>query len=292
MKKQTYWDQAARENHQAWRHYLDQLYDLAISMFKWEGLPDSVDDRYLEMSLFWNGVAIAFIDDVAGPMALQVLPGGQIDPYGNPTVRTAYGSNGFQVPGLTDSDSVLIWNNRIRRNTAPMIMRYAKRLWDLDRAVDINAAAQKTPVLIKGNENQRLTLKNIWMKYDGGEPMFLVDNALDVNQLGVINLEAPFVAPALHDLKCDIYNEVLTYLGISNVTQSKKERMLTDEVNRMMGGVLASRKSRLMMRERAAKQMNKLFGWNVSVEYDDGVEEMAKAMMDAEGGDEDEPLDD
>lgn len=293
-RKKSNWDEAAITNNRTYGHYLSRLYELSISMFEWEGLPDTVDPRYIEVSLFWNGTAICFEDEVMGPLGLQCLPSSQWDVYGVPIVREAYGSNGYRRPGLTDENSVIIYNNMIRTNSAPFIKLFAKRLYDLDRTVDINARAQKTPVILQGSESVRLTLKNLWMQYDGNEPVIIADSGLDLNGVKVLDLKAPFNAPALHELKCSIWNEALTYLGIANIELRKQERMLVDEVMSLQGGVLASRNSRLKARRQAADRMNKLFGWGVTVDYNQYVESMAglpdvsRETFEGEEGSEDE----
>lgn len=269
------WDESAIENVNAYGHYLQRLYELSISMFEWEGLPDTCDPRYLEVALFWDGWAIGFEDEVMGPLTLRCLPQGFYDVYGVPVRREGYGYNGYRKPNLDPSNSVIIYNNLIRTNSYPMVVRFAKRLWNLDAVVDINSNAHKTPVLLQGTESELLTLKNLWMKYDGNEPAMIVDKGLNINGIKVLNLNAPFVADKVHELKCQIWNEALTYLGIANISIQKQERMLMDEVMSMQGGVLASRNSRLKARQQGCDKLNQLFGWNVSVRYNQYVEDMA-----------------
>lgn len=274
MKKKNQWDEAAITNNRIYGHYLSRLYELSISMFEWKGLPDTIDPRYLEVALFWNGTAIVFIDEVMGPLGLQCVPSSQWDQYGYPVYREAYGSNGYRRPNLTKDDSVMIYNNMIHTNSAPMIQLFSKRLYDLDQTVDINARAMKTPVILQGDENTRLSLKNIWMSYAGNEPMMVVDKGFSMDSVKVLDLKANFIAPQVHELKCSIWNEALTYLGIANIELRKQERMLVDEVMSLQGGVLASRNSRLKTRMQACEKMNRLFGWDCSVEYNQYVEGM------------------
>ena len=144
---------------------------------------------------------------------------------------------------------------------------YSKRLYDLDRAIDVNAKAQKTPVLIQCDESQRLTMKNLYKQYEGNEPFIFGSKGLDANGLKVLQTGAPYVADKLYELKSQIWNEALTYLGISNTNVTKKERMISDEVIRNMGGTIASRYSRLESRRQAVEQINKMFNLNIEVNY-------------------------
>lgn len=247
--------------------YYNRLMELSMSMFKWKNLPDTVDERYLELGLFSSGCMVFFKDDVIGELALNMTYQGGFDIYGEPTRRRAYSRyNQFQTT-LDKDNSVIIWNNMLRTNSALDVQMFAYRLYNLDRIVDINANAQKTPVLITCDEKQKLTMKNLYMQYEGNYPVIFGDSNLDIKSLSVLKTDAPFVSDKIYDLKVKIWNEALTYLGISNINTTKKERMITDEVIRNQGGTIASRYSRLESRRRAVKKINKMFGLNITVDY-------------------------
>lgn len=265
-RRHTQFGQSLRNNMDAYHDYFDRLTELAISMFKWENLPDTIDERFLELTLFMNGFAVFFEDEVVGYLALACAANGDFDVYRIPKRRRAYAVNGYQKQ-LTNKDSVLIYNNMLHTNQVPLIKRYAQKLYELDQIIMINAKAQKTPVLLQGTEQQRLTLKNLYMQYDGNQPFIFGDTNLDLNGLKAINTEAPYVADKLYQLKTQIWNEVLTVLGISNINIQKKERLITDEAIRANGGTIASRYSRLESRRKAADQINKMFGLNIEVSF-------------------------
>lgn len=247
--------------------YYNRLMELSMSMFEWKNLPDTVDERYLELGLFSSGCMVFFKDDVIGELALNMTYQGGFDIYGEPTRRRAYSRyNQFQTT-LDKDNSVIIWNNMLRTNSALDVQMFAYRLYNLDRIVDINANAQKTPVLITCDEKQKLTMKNLYTQYEGNYPVIFGDSNLDIKSLSVLKTDAPFVSDKIYDLKIKIWNEALTYLGISNINTTKKERMITDEVIRNQGGTIASRYSRLESRRRAVKKINKMFGLNITVNY-------------------------
>ena len=110
------------------------------------------------------------------------------------------------------------------------------------------------------------------MQYDGNEPFIFGDKNLDMNGISVLKTDAPFVADKLMQLKFQIWNEALTYLGISNVNMHKKERLLNDEVTRNMGSTVASRYARLNARKEACKKINAMFGLNIDVEYREDIQ--------------------
>lgn len=259
--------ESAVMNNATYIQYFNRLVELSVSMFEWQGLPETVDPRYLELHLFQNGSMVYFRDEVMGDLCLDCIANGQFDVYGNPISRRAYSSYNQYQKTLNESDSVIIWNNYLRKPSVLDVKMFAKRLYNLDRIIDVNANAQKTPVLVQGTEKQRLTLVNLYKEFDGNAPFIFGDKNLDLNSLRAINTNAPYVADKLYQLKTQIWNEALTYLGISNLNIQKKERMITDEVQRNQGGTIASRYSRLEARREAVDKINRMFGTDIRVDY-------------------------
>lgn len=264
-KDRDFWESAAM-NTGTYRQYYNRLVELAISMFEWKNLPDTVDPRFLELCLFTDGQVVFFNDPDLGYLTLQNACNGGFNVYRIPVKRRAYAVNGYQKD-LSDKDSVIIFNNYLHTNSQLDAAMFARRLSDLDRNIDVNAKAQKTPILIKCDETQRLTMQNLYMQYDGNMPFIFADKSLNTNQLQAIKTDAPYVADKLYQLKTQIWNEALTYLGISNINVQKKERLITDEVTRNQGGTIASRYSRLNARRDACKQINAMFGLDVWCDY-------------------------
>lgn len=271
-------------NNRTYLQYLNRLTELSISMFEWKNLPETVDARYLELHLFETGCMVYFRDDVIGDLCLDCIVNGRLDVYGYPILRRAYsGYNNYQKL-LKQDNSVIIWNNYLHTNSILDVKMFARRLYVLDRIIDINANAQKTPVLIQANEKQRLTMLNLYMQYDGNAPYIFGDKNLDLNAIKSISTEAPYVADKLYTLKTQIWNEALTYLGISNINIQKKERLITDEVTRNQGGTIASRYSRLESRRQAVEKINKMFGTNIEVNYREDFQQVSDDTIPDEAG--------
>ena len=277
-RRDGWFDESARKNNITSNQYFKRLAELAMVMFEWKGLPDTVDPRFLELTLFFDGQAVFFKDEELGFLCLQCLTAGNFDVYRIPIERRAIAVNGYNKD-LTRDDSVIIYNNYLHCNSVTDCAMFADRLYNLDRIVDVNANAQKTPVLIRANEKQRLTLLNVYQKWDGNQPVIFADKAMDPNSLAVLNTDAPYVADKVYNLKVSIWNEALTYLGISNTNMEKRERLVSDEVIRSMGSVIASRYSRLESRRLAAEKINEMFGLNVEVEYREDYREASKEMI-------------
>jgi hypothetical protein len=258
---------------ESYAYYYDRLTELAISMFEWVGLPPEIDVVYLERSLYENGHVVFFRDAEADAYAvMKATLSGQPDIYGIPTERQVYAINGYHAT-LYPENSVIVFNNSLRGPTSPVIDMFARKMADMSRTIDVNLNAQRTPVLVRCSEKQRLTLKNMYEQYSGNAPVIFGDaETLDPKGIQTFSTGAPYVADKVYQLTTQRWNEAMTYLGISNVNTSKKERMITDEVLRNMGSTVASRYSRLEARRRACRQINALFGLNVSCNYREDFE--------------------
>lgn len=269
-----FWD-SANNNEFAAQYYLSRLCELAMSMFEWKNLPDDIDWRFIEYMLFFNGQVLYSHDDgLDKDIVTQCALSGKLDFYRVPYDRQAYADNGYHR-NLTADNSVVIWNNTLRMPCYPAMMFYARKLWQVDRVIDINIIAQKTPVMILADEDERLALKNVYMQYDGNQPFIFGSKNIGLqDNVQALKTDAPYLADKLMELKSQIWNEALTYLGISNLNIQKKERMISDEAIRSMGGTIASRQSRLEMRREAVDLINRMFNQNIEVNYREDYREL------------------
>lgn len=270
-RRQKFWE-SAYKNNQTFMIYYNRLLELYTSEFEYINLPDTMDERYLELVLFGRGMGVLFKDEDLGYLGLSVMVNGGFNVYRIPVRRTAYAANGYRKT-LTDKDSVIIYNNYIRTPSIEAAEFFATKLYNIDTTIDVNVNAQKTPILISCPESQRLTLKNAYMQYEGNMPVIYAEKDSQIDTaIKSITTGAPYVADRLYELKQQIWNEALTYAGISNVGAEKKERMVSNEVRFDMGDVLANRASRLAARKQALDMFNRMFGENVDVRYRNELE--------------------
>lgn len=262
-----FWNSANGNEYSA-IYYLNRLTELGISMFEWKNLPPSIDWRFLEYILYYNGQALFFKDDGLDDFIVtKTALSGKMNFYRIPETRRAYADNGYQAY-YNEKNSVVIFNNLLRLPCYPAMMFYARKLWEIDRTIDVNVKAQKTPILILADENERLTMKNVYMQYDGNQPFIFGSKNMGLqDNIQVLKTDAPYLADKLMELKNDIWDEAVTYLGISNANTQKKERLISSEIEATQGSVIASRQSRLESRREAARLINEMFGLNIEVEY-------------------------
>lgn len=290
-RRKTNFEESLFENMRTYGQYMAILKQIAISMFDWKNLPDSVDARYLEIALFYNGAGLYFNDEVMGNLALNMIFNGEFSVYGEPVSRRAFSRYNQYQKILDKNDSVIIWNNLDRTPTFPIIDMFARRLYNIDRAIDVNVNAQKTPILIRCDEKQRLTLVNAYKEMDGNSPVIYADKSFDPSSITTLKTDAPYVADKLYELKSNLWNEALTYLGIPNANVMKRERLIKDEVLRSLGGTMANRYSRLQARQEAVEKINRMFGTNIEVGIKEEIEDIGNVDLNVsretfEGGDE------
>lgn len=266
-------------NNLCYDFYYDRIKELSISMYEWKNMPKEIDVRFLELMLFERGAVVFFKDeDMDEYLCLPCAYMGKFNVYRIPILRRAFASNGYNRK-LNIDNSVIIYNNALRTPGIRETKLYAMRLANFDRVIDVNVNAQKTPVIVRCNEQERLSLKNLYMQYDGNQPFIFGDKELSAKPLDSIQTEAPFVADKIYQLKTQYWNEMLTFKGISNLNIQKKERLVSDEVTRSQGGTIASRYSGLNARRRACELINDMFGLDIDCDYREDFREQDDEYM-------------
>lgn len=254
--------------------YFYRLMLLARSVYKWEGLPNNIDEKWIENYLFHYGRCMFFKDSEKGLMVAKCADNGMLNYYDEPTGLTPIATNyQFVSPRLENhTECVEIRNNDDRIATRHTILLYAARLAEIARTIDINIEAQKTPVLITCTDKQRFSLKQVYKQWRGNEPVIWGDKALETAPINVLKTDAPIVFDKLQIQKHAIWNECMTFLGINNANMDKRERLVDDEVVANNEQIELSAQVMLKAREQAAEEINRLFGTNISVSMRNPVE--------------------
>ena len=265
--------------------YEDRLHMLAISLFTWKGLDDIAGfgaSHFIEESLYRYGKACIVKDDEIGIKALNVTAAGKLNIYYLPVKVNAF-STGYNK--IYDFDDVVyIMNNELQKPTKDTLTLFAARLYETERTSDVNLQAQKTPVLIEGDKNVLLTLKNTYMQYSGNMPVIYGNKNFDVSsKLNVLRTDAPYIVDKLEDHKHNLWNDCMTFLGINNANTSKKERLVTSEVESNDQLINYYLNCFYKKRKEACDILNKKFGTKVEIvlnkEVVDLLAKTTKALM-------------
>lgn len=258
--------ESAELNNKTFLDYYQRIKEIALSCYEWVGLPDTADERFLELQLFEKGYCFYFRDEIIGDLTLGGTYGGRLDVYGNPILRTAKGINGYSKL-LTKNNSVVVFNNRLRTPSEMTIRQSALRLYNIKRAIDVNILGQKTPRLILTKDANHLSHVNIDMKIQGNEPVIFASKKLELDDFKDFDIKVDYIADKLYMAFNSEWNEIMSFLGIENSNQDKKERLVSSEVNGNAGSIECGRNTFLVEREISANAINKMFGTNIEIRF-------------------------
>lgn len=292
-------EDAVLVNNATYFDYLERFKKIALSLFEWEGLPDSMDARYLERCLYYTGQAAMLYLEPYGYINTKSATAGKLNLYGLPTkIRCySYGEintsrrvfNGVsdaiaQINGYEDdtddkrqTEAILVLNNWEGMATCNTIELFAYRMYTAERAIDVNIRAQKTPYVIVTNENERLSMKNALQQVDENAMALVGErNHFDPEAIRTLQTGAPYVADKLTDYKHSIWNEFLTFMGVDNISE-KRERMISAETMSNNECVNLNLMASLKPRQKAAEQFNQKYDMNISVKLRSDIYNLIKS---------------
>ena len=258
--------------------YYHLLKQLAVSRFTWQGLPPGIDERFIELRLFENGgmPLIFFFDKIRlRYMVTECAYQGFQNTYLNPTSFEPYGIN-YTYRKLQPDECVPIWVNVLRTPMHDVMYMYATRLANIDRAFDVNLDNSVWPQIIVTSETQKLTIENLLKQKEDGAPIVVTyDNMANMDQI-VQNIpnSGEYIADKLLNAKAQVWNEAISFLGISNSNTEKKERLISDEVEAGAEKTDVFRLAFLKTRQQACDQINNMFGSDgilVGVDWSDNT---------------------
>lgn len=261
----SYESVAKQLNNRVYTNYYYRLMLIAKSLFKWDNLPNGINEKWIEKYLFSEGGCIFFHDETLGYMVTKFSTSGKLNWYDEPTKVTAYATDYVPTEHENNVDCIIIRNNDDMIPTFPTIQLYAHDLTNIKRTIDTNIIAQKMPYIITCSDKQKLSFKQVMKQRNDNEPVIYGDKNLDLNEIKVINTNAPIVFDKLQIQKNNIWNECMTFLGINNANTDKRERLVDDEVQANNQLIQVNSDVMLKSREEACKRINDMFGLNISV---------------------------
>lgn len=251
------------------RMLMRQIGEIAMNRYKWINLPDTINPRFLEMTLARNALAVFYYDfELKRFLALRGGAADGGDMQDDPQNFRIFG-NRFTPKTLGIEYCVPIWANYFRVPDWDIVMIYASRIAEIDVTLEINALQARRGKIITVDENRRLSYDNIIKQIDEGNPAIKVtedilrDGQIQTMDMGVL----PDSITELHMYRTRVWNELMGCLGINNSNQDKKERLVSDEVDANNDQVAAVRFVNLNARKQAVAEINDMFGLDINVEY-------------------------
>lgn len=251
-----YW-QSSSYNQQLYLALRTQILNIALTRYHWVNLPDTCDPRYLERELLFNGFGtIAKHDGVWRSLKLagwQKAP----DMYGNPTMWTALGDNGYQFP-VTAANGMYVWDNHIRMPVLPRLDIWCRELVDIIRTLQQNRAHLKVPVIISGIQDKKLDMTNYVKQVAGGEAFIITTNGIDALDVKALKTDMPSHQEELWASYLNVWNQIYSALGVGNLP-FKAERQIADEVRSQTDPTDLTALDGLTERRRACQLLNNRF---------------------------------
>ena len=256
-----------RLNNMTYTEYYYRLKLISKALFKWENLPNGMEERWIENYLYSFGGCVFFKDEKLGFMVAQIASTGRPNYYNDPTrIRPIFYNMTYEGKQLINNHNcIVIRNNDDMIPTKPTIIFYATKLANIERTIDVNINMQKTPLIVHTSEKQKLSYQNAVKQRDANEHVIFADKNFDMGNFDVLNTTAPVVFDKLAYQKHMVYNECMTALGVNNANMDKKERVQSAEVAANDEQVQASEDVMLKAREEAAKRINEMFGTDIRV---------------------------
>ena len=239
---------------------------LSLNMFRWEGLPQTIESRHIENSLFNYGLCLIVNDDDIGFISVPCNYGAYMNVNNVPTEVITCGFNYIKTFDYIHKDKnkcQLILNNDLAIGNEQYVFDYAQRMFEVENCIRVNINQQKFPWFVNTTPNNKKTMEVMFEKVMNGEP-YILGSKDQIGNVEVLTLNTPYIADKLNEYKYELEREVLSFHGLNNNFE-KKERLLVDEVN--SNNDFIDRNVELMYRQRqlACEEMNKKFNWNVKV---------------------------
>lgn len=272
--------------------------ELCINRFNWQGLPESVDTRFLEVTAYNFALAVVFLDEVSGKLLVcRATPSQGYDMNQNPrSFKLQPLSNGTLPQHLRNLELsarkvVPVWGNALRIPDADIVSFYSSRIAQTERTIDINLKAARLTKILAYNENSQLSAQNINRMLENGDASIPVNmtmgqlkDMVDVLDMGV----HPEQIERLSVVRDRFWNNLMGLLGINNANQDKKERLVASEVEGNDDQIGNFRRINLNWRQKAADQITakwpELLTERVRVDYHTDIAPERPMFRDEEEG--------
>ena len=267
----SYADYKLRENLLEYNFYFHQLKKLCLSMFNWSNLPDGIDSRFIEDTLFNYGF-IVFYKHVGGFITCSRATAIGFNAYDNPIGFRTISNDSSESVYLKADECACIYSDLNRIPIINAVTFFAKKLSAIENTIDSNLEHLKNPYIIACPEGQKQTVQSVYAKKESGVPLILTTEEFrnSVNNINLFDTKATNHLDSLLNAKEKMKNEFLTYLGINNINVLKKERLTSKEGSENDEQISINRNSMLVEREKISK-VNKMFDCDIKVEFNTGI---------------------
>lgn len=258
-------------NFKTYNMYFRQMLTLAENVFEFENMPEFIDVACLNKTLLRKGSVAFFKDEVLGLLALPYDVIGTLDVYGRPNKIEVHSFDSKGYHRILDRDQFeIMYDNNGRYPLYLDISQMAERIALCVRTQDVNVVQQRTPRIWKTSKDKELSVKNVVNEIDSMTENVVTYDSLDVEDLSVVQAPAPYITGEIDLHLKELWAEFFRLIGVANLQENKRERLIVDEMVATQGGTIASRYSRFEPRKNAIERINKKFNMDLGVHYYDG----------------------
>lgn len=252
------------------------MFNRTQSMFRWEGLPDTIPQRIVELYLQINGY-VGFSEHGGNLYAFRGGLGGEPDVYYMPTIFTvANPALDFSANLKIGEEVEVISNDSLYLGLTTLFNRYASMMAETELSIKIAAINSRVIDLISAQDDRTLKSAEKFLKdmEDGtlgvissneflegikAQPYGSSGNTNNITNL--IELE--------QYLKASWYNEI----GLNANYNMKRESLNSEESQLNNDALLPLIDNMLECRKKGAEKVNKLFGTEITVELSSSWED-------------------
>ena len=268
-------------------HYWTMLEQILTSMFEYDNLPKGLDRKYIEHTLIRFGCCgIVKINDEFFVGVPAIMP--PLDNYGIGTEIAITTYNGqYQKRGKIGENCVLIWNNTEFVGDF-IITWFAKMFKEIDVSMEANVFNSRLhPIPVARNSKVKSAIDNIFKAIKGETKnsdtyTILSDTAFadEINgtstKIDVLNLTDVKDVDKLQYLSKfhdDLLRRFCTLYGHAMQTTGKMAQQTIEEIQGYDSFSMIIPSNRLEEREKGIQEFNRIFGENVTVEFNTAWQE-------------------
>ena len=258
-----------------YRHYFNFILKDVFRIFLFDGLPETINERFFKYTLFLYG-KVTFFKDNDTLLALNGAPSGQQDIYyvpeemivSNPRLLKSYNlKRGIDCEVVYCSD-IDVYDQFEFGGLYTLVAKTATMLTDGDLSISV---AQKNKrlinVLAAEDQNTKNSIDVVIRKQYAGEPYAVVMKSLIDNVQSVPIVEKGTNQDLMQLIEAQQYilSHFYESLGLQTHDQMKKERLITAEVNDNDSIAKLNIDDILASIQEGLDRVNAMFGTNISV---------------------------
>ena len=250
--------------------YIRSIINRTLSMFEYNGLPDTLKGSIMEDQLQENGYTVVFEYQNKLYSTVAGLSGREKSPYNQPTTAI------INVPALNynqtltiNKNCVLIKNDDLMVGLMPTILKHGTLAIENEITMllaDYNARIQ---TLISAGTDQTIQYAQNYINQIVNGNLSVIGESAFYQDLKTHN-PSQNAKENFQDLiayqqyiKSDLYNE----LGLSSLNNMKKERLITSEVDSESDQIFPLVDNMLRNRKEGIEMVNKLFNGKIKVDF-------------------------